>query len=96
MSADGTKRRPVPVIEEDLQSALPGELARFDVENDDPRLCGQDLYEVSQDPATTYDVRGARPLTSGYLRSSASRHPFHRQSGSPHLTGIPRGCSSTF
>ena len=43
MGTGGAEGGPVTVIEEDLQAALLGKLARLDMEDDDPRLCDQDL-----------------------------------------------------
>jgi hypothetical protein len=43
VGAGGTKDRPVTVIKEDLKADLLGKLARFDVEDDDPGLCGRSL-----------------------------------------------------
>lgn len=43
MSTGGAESRPVTVIEEDLQAAFLGKLARLDMEDNDPRLCDRDL-----------------------------------------------------
>jgi len=43
LGAGGAEGRPVAVIEEDLQAALFGKLARLDVKDDDPRLCDRSL-----------------------------------------------------
>jgi hypothetical protein len=43
MGTGSAEGGPVTVIEEDLQAALLGKLARFDVEDDDPGLCDRDL-----------------------------------------------------
>jgi hypothetical protein len=43
MGTGGAEGRPVTIIEEDLQAALFGKLARLDVEDDDPGLCDRDL-----------------------------------------------------
>jgi len=41
--ASGAESRPVSIIKEDFQATSLGELARFDVEDDDPGLCGRNL-----------------------------------------------------
>ena len=44
MGTGGTEGRPVTVVEKDLQTALLFKLlARLDVEDNDPGLCGRDL-----------------------------------------------------
>ena len=43
LGTGGAEDGPVTVIEEDLQAALLGKLARLGVENDDPGLCDRDL-----------------------------------------------------
>jgi hypothetical protein len=92
LGAGCTEGRPVAVIEKDLQAAPLGKLSRLDVKDDDPGLCDRDLQRGVQGAATTYDERGARPLTCAFLRSSASHRSFHRL----ELAEIPHGCSPSF
>jgi len=45
LGTGGAEGRPVTVIEEDLQAAPLGNLARLDMEDDDPGLCERDLIK---------------------------------------------------
>ena len=80
LSAGRAEGRPVAVVKKDLQAALLRNLARFNVEYDDPRLCSQRLDQVARNVASTYDMREVHPSTCGCLHSSV----FHRPNGPPH------------